>query len=215
MSSPESRIVDLAENGKLEVEDLLDLAFVGDIRTADFLQELRGRWESQGEVGFAGQIYKNWALVVEQFLRDGFPGLSKLSKGEGASFVIALLEHLHCKESVLSLMDIFSYVIDNCEEYAGLADKVVTSINAILSFPPIVTIDQASMVRLRGFVHRYIEIADSVEKYATAICALRAFGDQTSIDLIKSQKPLSGSWAGTEKIVIKKINDNLKKRANR
>lgn len=211
MSSPESRIVDLARDGKLEVENLLDLAFVGDIGTADFLKRNREEREGQGGIFFNDRTYQSWALVVEQFLRDGYSGLSKLSKGDKARYVVALLEHLHSEDSVLALMDLFSYVIDNCEKYADLSDRIVASINAILSFPPVVDIDAFSKERLRIFVHRYIGVVDEDVKYATAICALRSIGDESSINLIKNHKPLSGSWLGTENIVIKVIKSNIKK----
>lgn len=209
MSSPESRVVELAGKGRLEVENLLDLALIGDAETANFLRDLREEWVRQGEIGLYNATFQSWALVVELYLRDGYSGLSSLSKGGGAQFVISLLEHLHSEDSLKALMHLYSEVIDEPEVNVEISDKLVASLNSMLSFPPIIDVDIASKDCLRGFIHRYMGFVIDDGKYATAMCALRSIGDETSIDLIKSKKPLTGSWSGTEKMVIKSIKNNI------
>ena len=48
---------------------------------------------------------------------------------------------------------------------------------------------------------------------ATVYCALRGVGNQESIDLISSQKKLSGAWSGTETAVIKTIKKRMRENA--
>ncbi len=213
MSNPESDILKWATEGSLEVEHLLNLALVGDAATADFLRDLRslGDWKQFEKLPVITVPYQAWALVVEEYLRNGFSGLESLATDEHARFVIALLEHIHTADSLNAMLDIFSYVICNPEKYEDLSDRLISSLNVVLSFPPAVRVDNDVETNLREFIHRYIDHADGEQRYGTAICALRSVGNSSSVKLIKSKKALSGKWLGTEKIVIAKINARLKR----
>ncbi len=212
MSSPENKILERLANGSLEVEHLLNLAIIGDAATADFLNELRrsGKWEKMNSLELNSVPYQDWALVIQEYLRGGFKALESLAMERYSFLVVALLEHLHTSESVVAMIEIFADVIDDVKKNQCLADDLVSSLNVILSFPPAIKVDDINADKLREFIHQYIEIVDEEAQYATGICALRGVGNESSVRLIKSKKPLSGSWQGTEKIVIKKIKDNLR-----
>lgn len=213
MNSPEHIILEKAKAGTLEVEHLLRLAHIGDDATADFLKEFRGEGNKGHleELKIGADSFRIWALVVEEYLRGGAENLKKLANKGYARFVIALLENLHSEESLSIMVDIFSSIIRNPRESKELSGRLVSAINIILSFPPVVEVDGKVEADLREFIHRYIDMAESDQEYATAICALRSIGDESSIKLIKSKKKLSGSWSGTEKIVINKINSKTTK----
>ncbi|UTM59456.1 hypothetical protein L4174_022425 [Photobacterium sp. CCB-ST2H9] len=207
MNSIEKKILNRVSSGNLEVEDILDLSINGNKETSTFLHELKesSGWSpiqslSEGEVPFEA-----WATVVEVYLKDGFSGLTIFKNGPYARFVVALLEHLHSTNSVEALVDIFSYVMLQPEEYTVLSDTIVSSLNVILSFPPDVILLEDTTSFIRDFIHRYISVVETENQYAVAICALRKIGNEKSINLIKSKNKLTGQWLGTEKIVIKEI----------
>ena len=109
------------------------------------------------------------------------------------------------------MLDIFSYVVSCPERFEDTSDRLISALNTTLSFPPVVRVDQDVEEKLREFIHRYIDLTQDEQRYVTAICALRSIGNDSSVKLIKSKKALAGQWKGTEKLVIKKINDRLKR----
>lgn len=212
MSSPENKVLEKALSGSLEVEHLLDLALVGDLKTAEFLSHLCDSLDWQDADSLPGNSvpYRAWATVVKVYLKDSYAGLEALAQHGYINFIIALLEHLHTSDSLTTILRIFPRAIENPKDYEDLSDSIVSAINVILSFPPAVCVSKSTEDTLREFVHGYIESTNDEHRYGTALCALRDIGDESSIKLIKSKSKLSGQWLGTESIVIGKITDRLR-----
>ncbi|WP_070971800.1 hypothetical protein [Vibrio sonorensis] len=202
-----------AENHLLEVEDLVDLAVAKNTDAIPFLKQAIDdyQWDDVVAAKTSNKVpLATWATVVVAYLEEGYDGLKRYvcsETGEYLStseFVLALLGVIKNKETIKGIIELFGNLINKPEISYLLSLKLVSAVNRLLSFPPLMEIDNEDKEVLRTFVYRFLSLYGEEENpRCTGFCALRGVGDLDSIKKIKSYPKLSGPYEGTESIVIK------------
>src|ERR1051326_156396 len=195
----------------LEVEDLLAFAKESDCSGVEVLERLASEfdWSSENfRDGYRIVPLRKWAYVVEQYLIGGYQAMVSLAtaaqtRDSHACFVIALLEDLHTTDAVTAVIQICADLRNAPENDLELAMRCATAFNLLLSFKPFLTIPNNQRDSVKGFLHTLLKPPLTDAQMGTVICALRCVGDEDSISLIKSLKPLEGVWAGTQQTAIR------------
>ena len=204
-----------AENHLLEVEDLVDLAVAKNTDVIPFLKQAieEYQWEDVVAAKTSNKVpLATWATVVIAYLEGGCEGLKRYvypEKGkyfDTSEFVLAVLDDIKDKDTIKGIIELFGSLIKKPEISYSLSLKLVNAVNRLLSFPPLVEIDNADKEILRTFVYRFLSLYGEEENpRCSAFCALRGVGDIDSIKKIKSYPKLTGSYKGTESIVVNAI----------
>lgn len=204
-----------AENHLLEVEDLIELAVAKNIDAISFLKEATEeyQWDDVVTAKTSNKVpLATWAAVVIAYLEGGCDALKQYVTSESGGyletsrFVLAILSDIKSKETIIGIITLFGELIKTPENDHSLSLKLVDTINLLLSFPPLIKIDDKDKDTLNAFVHRFLSLYGTQESSrCAAFCALRGVGDLASIEVIKSYPKLTGSYKGVESIVIKAI----------
>lgn len=204
-----------AENHLLEVEDLIELAVAKNTDAIPFLREATEeyQWDDVVAAKTSNKVpLATWAAVVIAYLEGGHDALKQYVSSESGEyletsrFVIGVLDDIKSAETVKGIIVLFDKLILSPDIDRELSKKLASAINLLLSFPPMIQIDDTDKIALRGFIHKFLSLYGSEDSYRyTAFCALRGVGDLASIETIKSYPKLTGSYKGVESIVIKAI----------
>jgi hypothetical protein len=74
---------------------------------------------------------------------------------------------------------------------------------------------EQTAAQLRGFLHAVLEHELSESQRATAVCALRGVGDESSVERISALPVFDGPWSGLESTVTRAIRRRLSRSAGR
>ena len=193
-----------AADNSLEVEHLLRVAAIGDAADVPFLRTLQAKsgWSDSDHEGDTRVVpFGRWADVVCRFLEDNYAGLVRLA-GELpglAEFCIAVLEELRTQESASALLAVGGPVVERPATDLGLAIRLASGFNLLLSFKDRPRVRPDVEREIRGFLHRLLAAELTEAQRATVVCALRGVGDADSMALIAGMPPFGGSWAGLER----------------
>ena len=204
-----------AENHLLEVEDLVDLAVTKNTDAIPFLKQAieEYQWDDVAAAKTSNKVpLATWAAVVLAYLEDGHDGLKRYVSSETgeyldtSQFVLAVLNDIKSKDNIKGIIGLFAHLIEKPETSYLLSLKLADAVNLLLSFPPLMEIDNEDKEILRTFVYRFLSLYGEEESSrCAAFCALRGVGNLDSIKRIKSYPKLTGPYKGTESIVVKAI----------
>lgn len=199
----------------IEVEDLVELAVKNEVGAVPILKKAieEKKWEDYKTTLKTKKVpLKTWSLVVIAYLESGYVGLKKYVYSddgrykETADFVLSVLDDIKSKDTVKSMISLFYKVIQDPSVDRHLSNKVVSTINRLLSFKPYLNIDVEDKEILRVFLVKYLSLyGEDYKDRSSAFCALRGVGDLGSIDIIKSYPKLKEPYKGLENMVIKVI----------
>lgn len=215
--SLESDLLKKIHRNSLEVEDLLAVAKKGTPADAAVIKNLAQTHHWYWENHVAGtQIVPlaRWAHVVCEFLVGSYPAVLKLANesDEGVKntpLVLGLLEELHSREAVDTVLRIMRDLQKNSTASKELTTQCVSTLNSLLSFKPWIQISEEQSAFVRDFLHARLSLPLSDTELAITLCAFRGVGDESSVALIESARELSGPWAGTEATAIRAIKNRL------
>ena len=213
MSYCPSKIRKLAQTNSLEVEHIIEAAFLRDANIAIELESLSGtlNWSEENQSN-GDQVVPlaKWVRFACVFIRNGYKGLVDSYETE-TDFSLAFLSEYKSSESVTAILRIGKGL--GAEASSKSRNQVASAINSILSFSDRPNIDETEAAEARNLLHSYFHADLDEPMQATIYCALRGVGNQASIDLISSQKKLGGAWSGTETAVIKSIKKRMRENA--
>ena len=152
-----------------------------------------------------------WVDVACIYIASGYEGLVIIgSKVKQVSFVVAFLQEYKTRESVISLIRIAEYYLDDPSTKNDALIKIASGINLLLSFKDAPEIESSISDRARKVIHKCLSYCKTSAEFATVIYALRGVGDNESIELISNIPKLQDEWLGTENVVKKAIRKRIK-----
>lgn len=205
-----------AADNSIEVEHLLEVAAVGDSSDASFVRSLKNEygWSNTGRVGASRVVpFGRWADTVCRFLEEGYVGLVAMA-GEtagAAEFCIGLLEEIRTPESVSAVLAIGRTLIEQPAIDVPLAVRMAGALNLLLSFNGAPAVAPTVEHEVREFLHRLLDVELSEDQRASAVCALRGVGNESSAARIAALPPFQGCWAGLEALAARQIKKRLRR----
>jgi hypothetical protein len=192
--------------GTLEVEDLLRVASKPAADVADALDALATEQGWPAHPCFPAVPLATWAAVVSVYCRAGHDGLFEIAREpDMLPFVLGILEALKTDEALATVVR-----IAGSDAIAGRADArqtgaIVSALNlaAMNSRPGGPT--ESDRVAGRNFLHAASARAGNADQWASLVCALRFFGDETSLDVISACPPLPPHWEPARKAAVRAI----------
>lgn len=203
-----------ASTQSLEVEHLLHIAVEGDAEDVLFLRALKKEhhWpESNREGNHRVVPLGRWADTVCTFLEQGHMGLIGLAEEspDSASFCLGLLEVHPDPESAATMLAIGKRVVKNPKTDLAFATQLASSLNRLLSFKGAPMIAPAIEQKIRSFLHALLGADLTETQRATAVCALRAVGNEKSLTIIAALPAFANPWTGLGLAACKQIKKRL------
>jgi hypothetical protein len=204
-----------AHDGSLEVEHLLKAAKqkIPGLRSelASLSQELA--WSMTPFLPDGSHVVPlaKWAEVAGAYAEMGMPGLEPLSRDfHNAPYVLGLLEELNSSEAVATVLELFSPVIHQPQDFPDLLSPLVASINLLMSVKgcPAFSPEQAALAR--EFLHKAIALMPEQSRQACVVYALRGVGDQQSIDLLSRLRAFEPPYANAKASAVRTIRARLR-----
>ncbi len=204
-----------AKAHKLEVEHILQAAarrLPGLDNELENLIPICG-WTDGGALPGGGREipFRRWAVTAITFLRSGYGGLHQLVvQADYLSFVLALLEELHCPESVEAAITLNPQAFASPQAHLSEALLIASTFNSLLSFKPLLAVAPSQAEGIRSFLHRLLLACTSDRDRSTAILALRGVGDASSLTLISTQPDFQYPYESVSAVTIKAIQKRLR-----
>jgi hypothetical protein len=201
-----------ADEGSLEVEDLLEAAKSPPAGLSDLLQELAltYAWPTASVTGSRAVPFGRWAGVIVIYLRDGVQALAPLASEPGhAGFVLGLLEELKSEAALSALLRFYGPIMASPGSDPETAWRVVTALNLMLSFDgaPPVSAQQAEAVR--DFLYEMYSLAPSEERRASALLALRGVGDRLALEFVLQAASFKAAWKMVKPVTVAALRERL------
>lgn len=148
-----------------------------------------------------------WATVVIRYCVDGYQGLIDLSKDEHYfGFVLGLLESLNSTQALEATIDIGKSVLQSPMNNPERSCEVAGVIGLIARNKD--TLPKCETVR--RFLHQILKQSSDEGHIGVALCALRYYGDETSLSIIEQLSPLLFPWEGIEAKVVRAIRKRIR-----
>jgi hypothetical protein len=216
MSNPAiEKIARMDLRGTLEVEHLLGAARNASPALAEALDELATARSWPLAPCFPDVPMGTWARVVSIYCRESYAGLlSTASETDMLAFVIGLLEDLRTEQALTTLLQIATTYRKRFLANPEQAGQVASALNIAAIPAPKIQIRESERMDGRDFLHEVFLHATVDHHRVTIMCALRFFGDETSLPLISSCPPLPVHWESARTAAVRAIRKRAKQRAS-
>lgn len=200
----------MAARGTLEVEHLLRAARQPSLNLADRLDELAVAMSWRLDSRFPEVPWAKWVSVVGIYCRQGHAGLLETAnEPDMLAFVLGLLEELKTDEALSTIIRISNAYqagpLMTSEHWA----RVVSALNAGANKGSRYSLSEAERVAARDFLHNALALLVTDHHRGAVLCALRYFGDDTSLPLIASSPPLPSHWETARRAAVRGIKKAL------
>jgi hypothetical protein len=204
----------MAARGTLEVEHVLRTARQPSPRLADALDELALAMDWPRAPSFPQVPLGTWAEVVGVYCRDGHAGLLETANEPSMlPFVLGVLEELKTSEALSTLVRLVETHRDRLLSSPEPAGQIAAALNLASMNSPRGGPSESERGAGRDFLHDALTRADADNHRVTVLCALRYFGDETSLPLISNCPPLPPHWEPARGAAIRQIRRSMKQRA--
>jgi hypothetical protein len=202
------RLLRKAANGTLEVEHLLKAARTPSLALADEVDRLISELGWRESSVFPEVPWFEWATVVTTFCRKGFGGLTELgSNRHYLPFAVGLMEELHDSDALTSLIQLLP--LYRSPVHALEAHRLAAGLNLLGMRAPHPASGSSDQTRIRDFLHSVLATSASDAQRGTVLCALRYFGDRSSLGLVDSVPIMSEAWEPTRAAAKRAIEQRL------
>lgn len=182
-----------ARKGTLEVEDLLRAARTPSLELFDEIDGLIAELGWTECQAYPDVPWFQWATVVKTFCRNGFPGVAQLGEDPGyLTFVTGLLEELVDSRAVKAVIELLPcYPVSTT---TSQAKALVEALNLLGMRLKNLDVSESDENKARQYIHGFLSSRKTDAERATALYALRYFGDQTSLSEINQVPLMSDHW---------------------
>ncbi len=202
----------MAKRGTLEVEHLLWTCRSPSEELANELERVAKDMGWERGVGLPYAPFGDWVAVAIKYCREGYDGLvAESSKPKSFRFVLGLLEHIPSTQSLICLEKIllrdWDYVATSPErsiDFAGALNLIAGSKKTTVD-PNSIDMDRACK-----FLHGQLLLHPAEPARATAMCALRYFGNEDSLVLIRKAPPMQDHWEPARTAAVRAIRKRLR-----
>jgi hypothetical protein len=204
-----------AAKNELEVEHLIEMAALGDVRAIPVIRELQAKhgWTRSNQPGAAHLVpLARWAEVVCAYLEGGCDALvtsARQPEPDSLYFALAVLQEVKSSAAALALAELAFDIEGSLSKRAADGLKLADAINLTLSFKNSPQVYPDTAKKLRTFLHALLARSLSEPEMARVVCALRGVGNEDSIRLIGSLPKFNGAWSGLETSACKAIRNRL------
>lgn len=203
----------MAVRGTLEVEHLLRAARQPSLSLADALDKLAADMSWALAPCFPEVPFGTWVRVVGVYCRRGHAGLLEAaSETEMLPFVLGLLEELKTDEALSTVIQLASACPQLYLASAELAGQIAGALNLAAKNSPMHGPCEAEREAGRDFLHSALTRVVADNHRGTILCALRHFGDETSLRLVATCPPLPPAWEPTRSAAARAIKKAMKQR---
>jgi hypothetical protein len=209
-TSPIAKVARLARAGTLEVEQLLHAATKPTPDLADALDQLTAEMDWQAHPCFPQVPLATWAAIVSHYCRHGHAGLVQAAHDpDMLPFALGLLAAIRTDEALETVIRIAGndaiVGLATPEQTAQIVDALNLAAMKARRLPA-----EADCATARDFLHSAWARAVHEEEWGTLLCALRYFGDETSLALIAACPPLPPHWEAARKEAVRSIRKAMK-----
>jgi hypothetical protein len=202
----------------IEVEHVLDVVHSDEPDAATRLRSLSYAHAWSGLEGKAQKLVPlaAWADLVARLLEHGPEALVELAllrdnPEAQRSMALTILESAADRGGRGALLRVATVLASRLPDDIVLAAECASRLNEAFFGLPVAEPDAAP---IRAFLHDLLGQELIAAQRATAACALRWFGDQESIRIIKALPPLPSPWADAPSTCIRRVQARLRSLAN-
>ena len=132
-------------------------------------------------------------------------------------FVTGLLEELHSSEALEAIVAITVSQRELLSADRSARREIIDALNLIamqVSRASDLTISKSDVTAVRDFLHDSASCAASEDEWGSILCALRYFGDNTSLPIVEACPALPEHWEGARRAAIRGIKKMIRKQAS-
>lgn len=204
----------MAARGTLDVEHLLRAARQPSVDLADALDELAVAMNWRLASCYPEVPLGMWVRVVGVYCREGYAGLlGAASEPDMLPFVLGILEELRTDEALSTVIRIAHTYRERLSGSTEQAGQVASALNLTAINSPRRGPFEAERHAGRDFLHDALTRVVADHHRGAIFCALRHFGDDTSLPLISTCcPPLPRHWKATRGAAARGIRKAMKQR---
>lgn len=192
---------------QVDVEDITRLARTPSLKHAKTLLALSKEHNWDQHPCCPKVPLATWAEVVARFCVDSFDGLiEEATEKQKTSFVYGVLEKISSDQALATVLQIGQPELVAPEADTARSLRLVSTLNMM----GLSKVSSQKIGMVRDFLHRLLSRTEDEAKIGTIMCALRWYGDDSSIALIRDKPKMSEHWESTRRAAIRAI----KKREN-
>jgi len=202
--------------GDYDVEDILMVAKYPSENTANELLGLarENKWK-RNVSGRAGIPFGDWVDVVVEYCLNGLSGLEDMvARDDRVTFVLSLLSEIGSLPALNTAETILLNDYDRFMKSEIYGNKIIGTLNLIAFSQKTKILNSQNVSEVREFLHKFLETTISDSSAGITFCALRFYGDNTSIPIIKQHPPIPDHWEDTRKSALSFIRRRLAKSKN-
>lgn len=201
----------MARRGTLEVEHLLRAAREGSSSLADELDAVATAMGWSLTSSYPEVPWARWTQAIGIYCREGHAGLIAAAVDPIVlPFVVGLLEELKSPEALQSLATIAISQRDRLLDDTVLASRVIAALN--LAGGSAMELPIPERFAVRDFLHDALESVVTDQGRGVILCALRYFGDDTSLPIIAACPPLPPHWESARVAAVRGIRKAARQR---
>ena len=172
--------------------------------TANKLQQLASYndWK-RGVSGHSGIPFGDWADVVVEYCTNGFTGLEDMAaRNDRVTFVLGLLSVMDSLSALNTTEKILINSYDQFMRNENDGNKIIGTLNLIAMSQKTRHLKSKNIFEVREFMHRFLETSISAASAGTTFCALRFYGDSSSLPIIRGYPPMPDCWEEARKSAL-------------
>ena len=196
--SPVDQIAHLYATNELEVEDILALCHTASHSEAE---SLRAFALSLPEHEANEVPYREWFRAVCMFLERGYDGLLELGRSlQGLPFALGVLKELNSAAALRAAVS-----LADTHESADAVEAIFDTLNSLRALAN--EVDSSAVTKVRALLHAVVACgqASPHDGYAAAMYALRGFGDESTVALLKCAKDPVGPFEDARNLALREI----------
>ena len=195
-----------------EVEDILNVASYPSPLIASELVKLSIDCDWKRGVSAPHIPLGDWADVVIQYCNNGILGLEQMATNDDrTTFVLSFLSHL---QSIAALNATEKILLNNIKRFHQNetdGNKIVSTLNSLAMSQKTKLFTSENSKDVRSFIHEFLHTPKPDHVVGTVFCALRFYGDRSSLEIINKYPPLPEHWEPARKSAVSFIKKRLSK----
>ncbi|WP_299085857.1 hypothetical protein [uncultured Ruegeria sp.] len=195
-------LITKAQKGLVEVEDITRLAKKPSSRNAELLRDLAAKHDWKQHPCFPEAPLATWAEIVATYCVDGFDGVALLADDQvKRPLVFGFLEDIPSDQSLAATLRIAALELSSATANREMSLKVASALNIF----GLSKVKPQGVEAVRDFLHKLLSVAGDESEIGTVFWALRWYGDEQTIDLIREFPAMSDHWESARRAAIRAI----------
>lgn len=191
-----------AEQRLVDVEDITRLAKKPSQKNAVLLRDLAARYNWKHHPCFPEAPLATWSEIVATYCVAGYDGLSLLADDRlKRPFVFRFLEDIPSDQTLTAIMELAEPEISSPASDPEMSVKIASALNAL----GLMKVCSQETGKLREFLHRLLIAVENEADVGTVMCALRWYGDDETIELIRARPFMPNHWESARRAAIRAI----------